>query len=86
MDLQWIKWSAATAELIFAQLFAASLPSATETDVGPVYVDKVSVIAIASGGHTAGNFEIQIKGGFTVSAGMSFDSDYITTLMSVDAD
>lgn len=86
MDLRWIKWSAATAELIFAQLFVASSASATEGDIGPVYIDKVAVVAIASAGHTAGNFEIQIKGGFTVPAGINCDSNYITTLKSVDAD
>lgn len=86
MDLRWIKWSAATAGLVFAQLFAATSASAAEGDIGPVYIDRVIVVAIASGGHTAGNFEIQIKGGFTLPAGMNCDSNYITTLKSVDAD
>jgi len=71
MDLKWIRWPAATVGLISAQLFAASSASATEGDIGPVYIDRVAVIAIASGGHTAGNFEIQIKGGFSVPAGMN---------------
>ena len=74
------------AGLICLQLITTGSASAAEGDIGPVYIDRVAVIAIASGGHTAGNFEIQIKGGFSVPAGMNCDSNYITTLKSVDAD
>jgi hypothetical protein len=86
MDLQRMRYLAGAAALMFSQLIAAPRASAAEGDVGPVYVERVSVIAIASGGHQAGNLELQIKGGFTVPSGMNCDSNYITTLKSVDAD
>jgi len=86
MALQRKTWSAVMAGFVFAQLMAANPASAAEGDIGPVYIERVSVIAIASGGHSAGNFELQIKGGFTVPAGMNCDSSWITTLKSVDAD
>ena len=59
---------------------------AAQGDVGPVYIEKVAVIAIAAGGHLPGNLEIQVKGGFMVPSGLSCDGTYITTLKSVDAD
>jgi len=59
---------------------------AAQGDVNLVYVENVSVIPVAYGGHLAGNMEIKIKGGFTVPSGVSCDSTYITTLKSVDAD
>ena len=86
MDRQQKTWSAATAAFVFAQWLAASPASAAEGDIGPVYIDRVAVIGVASGGHNAGDFQIQIKGGFTVPTGMTCDSNFITTLKSVDAD
>lgn len=59
---------------------------AGEGNVYPVYIQDVSVIALPAGGHLAGNLEVRIKGGFTVPSGMSCDSNWITTLKSVDAD
>jgi len=86
MALQRKTWSAVTAGFVFAQLMAANPASAAEGDIGPVYIERVAVIGIASGGHNAGDFQIQIKGGFTVPTGMTCDSNFITTLKSVDAD
>ena len=60
--------------------------SAAEGDIGPVYIEKVGVVSIKSGGHLAGNFEVQIKGGFNIPNGLSCDNTYITTLKSVDTD
>lgn len=60
--------------------------NAGEGDIGPVYLDSVSAIQVAGGGHQAGNLEVKIKGGFTVPAGVSCDSQYITTLRTVDSD
>lgn len=51
-----------------------------------MYIERVAVIAIAAGGHQAGDLELKIQGGFTVPPGVSCDSMYITTLKSVDAD
>jgi hypothetical protein len=59
---------------------------AAEGDIGPVYLEKVGVISVKSGGHLAGNFEIQVKGGFNVPNGLACDNTYITTLKSVDID
>ena len=59
---------------------------AGEVNIYPVYIQDVSVIALPSGGHLAGNLEVRVKGGFTVPAGMSCDGNWITTLKSVDAD
>lgn len=59
---------------------------AGEGDIGPVYIQDVSVIALPSGGHLAGNLEVRVKGGFTVPASVSCDGNWITTLKSVDAD
>lgn len=59
---------------------------AGEGDIGPVYIQDVSVIALPSGGHLAGNLEVRVKGGFAVPAGVSCDGNWITTLKSDDAD
>jgi hypothetical protein len=59
---------------------------ATEGDIGPVYLEKVIIVALASGGHTAGNLEIQIKNNFTVPQGLNCNNTYITTLKSTDTD
>ncbi|KQU65066.1 hypothetical protein ASE08_26950 [Rhizobacter sp. Root16D2] len=50
------------------------------------YLQFVAVIQANTIGHQAGNLEVQVAGGFTVPSGMSCDSNYITTLKSVDAD
>jgi hypothetical protein len=60
--------------------------SAAEAYLTGVYVQSVGVVQANAVGHQAGNFEIQIAGGFTVPAGMTCDPNYITTLRSVDAD
>jgi hypothetical protein len=59
---------------------------ATEAYLTGVYLQSVGVIQANAVGHQAGNFEIQVAGGFTVPAGMSCSPTYITTLRSVDAD
>jgi len=72
--------------LVGAFAFATGVVMAGEADVGPVMVESVGVIQLAAGGHQAGNLEVKIKGGFTVPSDMVCDSNYITTLKSVDAD
>jgi hypothetical protein len=59
---------------------------AAQGDIGPVYLEKTGVIAISSGGHTAGNFEIQIKDSFVVPQGLNCNNTYITTLKNTDTD
>jgi len=70
--------------LLTSTLFGNAL--AAQGDIGPVYVEHVSVVALAAGGHSAGNLEVKIKGGFAVPSGVSCDGTFITTLKSVDAD
>lgn len=68
-------------------LIAATSPAlATEADIGPVYLDSVGVLAVAGGGHQAGNMEIKIRGGFTLPTGMTCNTLYITTLKTTDSD
>lgn len=54
--------------------------------VGPVIIERVSVVAIADSGHQQGNLEVKIKGGFALPSGVVCDPQYITTLRSVDVD
>jgi len=71
---------------ILLSIFLSGHALAAQGDVNLVYVESVGVIPIAYGGHLTGNMEIKIKGGFAVPAGLSCDSNYITTLKTVDAD
>lgn len=67
--------------------FGLCMPGvAGEGNIYSVYIQDVGVVALPSGGHLAGNLEVRIKGGFTVPSGVSCDSNWITTLKSVDAD
>lgn len=77
--------SALLTAFLVASTFS-SHSSAAQGDIGPVYIENVSVIALAAGGHLPGNMEVKIKGGFTVPSGVSCDGTYITTLKSVDVD
>lgn len=63
-----------------------SCARAAEIDIGPVYIDMVAIIQVASGGHLAGNMEVKVRGGFSVPAGPLCTSPYITTLKAIDAD
>ncbi|WAC74961.1 hypothetical protein OU995_09810 [Roseateles sp. SL47] len=68
------------------QALIATTAWATETDIGPVYLDSVGVLQVAGGGHLAGNMEIKIRGGFTLPSGMVCSNVYITTLKTTDPD
>jgi hypothetical protein len=72
--------------LLSAASSMALSASATEAYLSGIYLQSIGVVQANAVGHQAGNFEIQIAGGFTVPAGMSCDPNYITTLRSVDAD
>lgn len=74
-----------TASLVLMSALAGQV-SAGHADIYPVFIEHLSVIAIPSGGHLAGNFEVKIKGGFSLSNGVICDPNYITTLKSVDID
>lgn len=55
--------------------------------ISPVFVEGVGIIALDGyTQHKAGNFEIKIKNGFALPPGVSCDTNYITTLQSVDPD
>ena len=59
---------------------------AGEGDIGPVVIERLAIIATATGGHIAGNMEIKIKNGFTLPAGVSCDKNFITTKKTTDPD
>ncbi|MFC7420815.1 hypothetical protein ACFQNF_13175 [Iodobacter arcticus] len=80
-----MKYSIKLITTLFILLSSGSL-FAAQGDIGPVYLEKVIVIALASGGHSAGNLEIQIKDSFVVPQGLNCNNTYITTLKSTDAD
>ena len=70
----------------FMQFGAYGLALAGEGVIGPVYIERVSAVAISTGGHAAGNFEVQLKSSFPPVPGVVCDGTYITTLKSVDSD
>lgn len=74
-----------TAALLALAFFGMSVHAA-EGDIGPVHLDSVGVLQLASGGHRAGNMEIKIRGGFMRPPGLGCDSMHITTLKSTDPD
>jgi len=55
----------------FAQLILCGPAAAGTADIGPVYIERVTVVALASGGHQAGNMELKIQGGFAVPPGVA---------------
>lgn len=74
------------ASLLSAISSCALNACAAEAYLTGVYLQSVGVVQANAVGHQAGNFEIQVAGGFTVPSGMSCNPNYITTLRSVDAD
>ena len=80
-----MKFSIAFAVTTLLVALTPTSASATEGDIGPVYIETVLSTALASGGHQAGNFELKIKSGFSVPAGLGCDDSYITTLRASDA-
>lgn len=59
---------------------------AAEADIGPLFLDSVAVIATATGGHLAGNMEIEVRGGFIRPPGVVCDTWRITTRKAIDPD
>lgn len=80
----WMKGRVAAAVALAASLSASGSVMATEGDVGPVFLDSVTALEVAGGGHQAGNTEIKIRGGFTLPTGMTCSNEYLTTLQSTD--
>jgi len=67
--------------------FSSVAAFAAQGDIVSVYIQTVSVVTVAFGGHQAGDMEIRILNGFTMPAGgVSCDSNYITTLKANDPD
>jgi hypothetical protein len=59
---------------------------AGEGDITPVKIERLAIIATATGGHLAGNMEIKILGGFKLPVGVFCDTNYITTKKTTDPD
>jgi len=49
-------------------------------------VERLSVMGTTFGGHKVGNMEIKVKGGFQLPANVYCDTNYITTMKTVDPD
>ena len=49
-------------------------------------IERLAIIATATGGHIAGNMEVKINGGFTLPPGVNCDTNYITTKKTTDPD
>lgn len=64
----------------------APIAWAGDGDIGPVFIEHLSVIAIPTGGHAAGNMEIKIENGFVLPAGVTCDKNHITTKKVNDPD
>jgi len=70
--------------LLVAGFFTISNFSAAGTlQIGPVYLDTVSLIGSPAFGHPAGNMEIKITNGTGNPTGISCDSNYVATKNSV---
>jgi hypothetical protein len=59
---------------------------AGEGDIGPITIERLGIIATATGGHIAGNMEVKIKNGFALPSGVKCATDYITTKKVTDPD
>jgi hypothetical protein len=59
---------------------------AGEGDITPVKIERLAIVATATGGHLAGNMEIKILGGFKLPIGVFCDTTYITTRKTTDPD
>jgi len=67
--------------------FAFTPAEAADGSIGPVYIQSVTAVNVALGGHAAGNVELAIQGGFTPPTGVScIDTVRVTTLRSSDPD
>jgi len=75
--------------LIAVGIVLALSPSlfAGEANIGPVTIEHLTLIAVATGGHIAGNMEVKIQGGFAIPKGLTCtDANYITTRKTSDPD
>ena len=72
--------------MILLSTFVFGPARAAQGSIGPVYIDRVSAVGLAAGGHLPGNMEVKVQGGFTVPTGVVCNNTYITTLKSVDGD
>ena len=68
------KLAAVSACLLFSQNALAK-----DAEIGPVFLDSVTVFNVAGFGHKAGNIEIKIEGGIPNHHGTVCDNKYITT-------
>ena len=71
------------AAVAVALISGSNFSCAGTLEVGPVYLDSVSVIGSAAFGHAAGNIEIKVTNGIGSPAGITCDSNYIATRNTV---
>lgn len=64
----------------------APVALAGDATIGPVFIENLSIVAIAAGGHLAGNMEVRIENGFVLPAGVTCDKSHITTKKANDPD
>lgn len=71
--------------LLIASSLYLSNAIAGASPTGPVYIEVVSIIEVATAGHAAGNLEVKIQGGLPALPGISCDNFYLTTQKINDA-
>jgi hypothetical protein len=52
-------YSAFLLETCLSRCLAGAPAQAAEANIGPLYLDMVAVVAVAAGGHQAGNMEVK---------------------------
>jgi hypothetical protein len=72
--------------MVAAVMFTPGIVLAAEGDIGPVLIERIAIIATPTGGHIAGNMEVKIKNGFALPAGVTCDTNFITTRKTTDPD
>jgi len=77
----WKVWLTTVMALAFSHNAIAG-----EGDITPVKIERLAIVATATGGHLAGNMEIKILGGFKLPIGVFCDTTYITTRKTTDPD
>ncbi|MEI8607654.1 hypothetical protein P4S70_00290 [Enterovibrio sp. Hal110] len=64
---------------VISFVFLSNLVSAKDVHFGPIMLDSVAIVNVASFGHKAGSLEIKITNGITDLKGLNCDANYLTT-------
>lgn len=72
--------------LVFGIAAFCTVAGATDKILSPVQLDSVAVIAATLGQHKAGNIEISVHNGFSLSGLACSDPYWVTTLKTTDPD